>query len=96
MSQIHLENDEQFQATNTDGTKFEISLRGGCNHSVTKLICLGGGMYDAVLESGVKIHNLELDKVGRKIGKIKIEKPQSPEIAEPEANVENKSWYKKL
>jgi len=89
MGQIYLESTEQFDATNIDGSKFQMSLRGG-NHTVSKLICLGGGLYDAVLESGVKIHNLDLDKVGRKIGKIKVEKSETPEIGQPG---EKKNWF---
>ena len=96
MGQIYLENDEQFEAIDTNGAAIQISLRGGCNHPVSKLICLGNGKYDAILSSGVKIQNLDLDKVGKKVGKIDIEGTKATEIGEPELNVEKKSWFQGL
>lgn len=94
MGQIYLDNDEHFEAIDTNGNAIKISLRGGCNHEVSKLICLGDGKYDAILSSGVKIQNLELDKVGRKIGKIDIE---SNVATRPEqTSVEKKSWFQGL
>ena len=93
MGQIYLDNDEQFQAIDTNGNATQISLRGGCNHEVSKLICLGNGRYDAILSSGVKIQNLDLDRVGRKVGKIEVE---GANATQPEATVDKKSWFQGL
>ena len=96
MGQIYLDNDEEFEAIDTSGAAIKISLRGGCNHPVSKLICLGNGKYDAILSSGVKIQNLDLKKVGKKVGKIDVEGAKAMEIGEPEVNGDKKSWFQGL
>ncbi len=73
MGQINLHSDAEFEATNQNGEKTTITLKGGRNIPVSKITDLGNGLCDITLSSGSTVHNVDLDKVGRKVGRIDTE-----------------------
>ena len=83
MGQIHIDDDAEFESTDNAGEKTTITLKGGRNHPASKLIDLGNGLYDIVLSSGITVHNVDLDKIGRKVGKIDTEQPEKKESKDP-------------
>ena len=103
MGQIHISEDIELEATTSDGEKISVTLRGGRNHPVCKLIRLDCGKYDAVLSSGTTVHNIDLDNLGRKLGDIDVEGASAPESTsepeqtadaeEPQESEKKKSWF---
>ena len=103
MGQIHVSEDVELEATTKDGEKISVTLRGGRNHPVCKLIRLGCGKYDAILQSGTTVHNFDFDRLGRKLGEIETEGADATPVEEtpvqnesPEESQEpekKKSWF---
>lgn len=102
MGQIHVSEDVELEATTKDGEKITVTLRGGKNHPVCKLIRLECGKYDAILQSGTTVHNFDLEKLGRKLGEIETEGASSPveespvQTESPEESQESekkKGWF---
>jgi len=104
MGQIHVSEDIELEATTAEGEKISVTLRGGRNHPVCKLIRLDCGKYDAVLNSGTTVHNFDLDNLGRKLGDIEVEGASSPstqssndsesvELKEEEETEKKKGWF---